>query len=552
MATCSPPSSPAHRIALKACLAAYLGCLLLAPPAWAAGQLVLDTDPPGASVSLDGQPIGKTPLVRNDLSEGRHDLQLSRPGFRPQALSVTIRNDLTTRRRVRMVAESRQNPGELLLETTPGGVDVYLGGRLIGQTPLRTKLPEGTHRLSLARNGYEGVSTTIRVLADLTTVQRLALVAVRPSPAPQPTRAPEPSASTNPPTTSQSSLASLSTPPPGPPVAMTPRSAPRAHARPDPGPVLARSAAPDLPPPSRRPAPDSPPEALSPRTPSVPLDSSPKPASSSKPKEERSTPRPTRVLAPEAPSLVPDTTLAPPRSERQDSPRSLRIVLPRLDWDLVAERARHAAFSLVMVGFVATLGRALWRRRPQDTWQPDLPAASFQAVLLLPGPSGREAVQATLAGIRAAGIGHGAEAIDSLQRAFDLAPCAETAFNLAVAWQQAHEPGWAEVAYRTAISLDPFFRDAAFNLAVLLVESGRPIEGLLAYRTASERLPDDGAIAFNLANLHAELGQSALAIKQFKRAARSMPGDPAPRTNLRIARVGYWRQRLGFPLRPRP
>jgi hypothetical protein len=62
--------------------------LALFPPARPA-TLSLDSDPAGAAISLDGHPIGRTPL-RRTVPPGRHRIVASLPGFEPLSREIVL------------------------------------------------------------------------------------------------------------------------------------------------------------------------------------------------------------------------------------------------------------------------------------------------------------------------------------------------------------------------------------------------------------------------------------------------------------------------------
>lgn len=498
--------------------------LLLAAPAWAAGQLVLDTTPPGAAVILNGQPIGETPFVHERLQAGTHQLTLSRPGYQSVTLRVTIQNDLTTRQRVTMTPERRPPSGELVVESMPAGADVYLNGRWLGKTPLHVPVAAGTHRLSLRHPGYEASARTVRVVSDLTTTQRLTLSAIAPTPpsavAARPKPEPIPTAEPPPPPPSP-------TPEPTTEPTMTPtpeamlEPSPRATPEPTPTPTRDKSF-----PPGRVQAPASQSHVASDR--SNPGNASPHPRAAARPEVVaplRPPPRHMPRSTPPAPHESPPESLV-------DSPPALPV-----DWAGHAERARHAGFSLMMLGFVATLGHALWRQRakPLD-WQPDSPSADFHLLPELADEVGRLAAQATRSAILRAELGNWTQALADLGEAFRLLPSAGTAYNLALGWELTGMPDWAEVAYRTAIHLDPDHRDAGLNLANLCVVQGKSLDAGVIFRALVKRHAEDGAIAYNHGNLLASLGQLGPALSELKRARRLMPSDPSPAINLRLLR----------------
>jgi serine/threonine-protein kinase len=52
---------------------------------------------PWAEVSIDGKPMGTTPLKPISLKAGQHKVVLSNPAYRPLSRTVTIRANQTTR-----------------------------------------------------------------------------------------------------------------------------------------------------------------------------------------------------------------------------------------------------------------------------------------------------------------------------------------------------------------------------------------------------------------------------------------------------------------------
>lgn len=497
--------------------------LLLATPAWAAGQLVLESTPPGAAVSLNGQPLGETPVIHERLQAGTHQVTLSRPGYQSVSLRVTIQNDLTTRKRVTMTPERRKSPGELVIESKPSGADVYLDGRWLGKTPLHVPVAAGTHRLSLRHPGYEASARTVRVVSDLTTTQRLTLLAIAPTPPPAFAARPKPE---------PTPTAEPSAPPPQPTPEPTPEPTSEPPFESMPEPPLDLTPIPIDPTPLPEGA-----EAQASRTrvpPARPshMDESPPPRPSARPEVVAPLPPQAR----HSPRSTPHATVETPPERLVDSTPATPFDWAS-QWASHAERARHAGFSLMMLGFVASLGHALWRQRakPLD-WQPDIPSAGFHDLPEQADEVGRLAAQATRSALLRVELGNWSQALADLREAFRRLPSAETAYNLALAWELTGMPDWAEVAYRTALQFDPGHRDAGLNLVNLCVAQGKPLSAGVIYRTLMKQHVDDGAIAYNHGNLLAALGQFKPAMGELKRARRLMPSDPAPAVNLRLLR----------------
>ena len=188
--------------------------------------LVLESRPSGALVTLDGVPVGTTPL-RGQVSGGPHRLELARVGYATISEEIVVTNDLSTLTRTyrlerptaRLVFEVSPPGGSLLvngkqveperdhivpaatqlhvvyfhagyaqaartivaqpgaatpvrLHLTPelGRVEirsrpqarVFIEGVEQGQTPLSVTLPARPHTVSLRRRGYRTLDTSVR------------------------------------------------------------------------------------------------------------------------------------------------------------------------------------------------------------------------------------------------------------------------------------------------------------------------------------------------------------------------------------------------------
>ena len=64
---------------------------------------MLEAGVPEAEVSLDGEPVGRTPVTRS-LKPGKHEMRVSHPGFYPVERLVTVEPGKTTHDVVRLVA----------------------------------------------------------------------------------------------------------------------------------------------------------------------------------------------------------------------------------------------------------------------------------------------------------------------------------------------------------------------------------------------------------------------------------------------------------------
>ncbi len=125
----------------------------------AVGRLVVETEPRGARLSVDGLDRGATPLSL-DLDPGRHSLQLFTPGYARLEHSVTIESRKTERLKLRLEAMY----GEIDLRVAPSGAQVRVGDDepFVGSRVLRLiALP---HPIEISLDGYgaEQLSVTPR------------------------------------------------------------------------------------------------------------------------------------------------------------------------------------------------------------------------------------------------------------------------------------------------------------------------------------------------------------------------------------------------------
>jgi len=104
------------------------------PAVAALGALVVDTSPSGATITLAGKDMGRTPATFRDIRPGRYPMRLVLDGYEPIEKEVEVKENesmnlgMITLPRAKAVME---------LSSVPSGAKVFLGGTLIGTTPMR-------------------------------------------------------------------------------------------------------------------------------------------------------------------------------------------------------------------------------------------------------------------------------------------------------------------------------------------------------------------------------------------------------------------------------
>ena len=130
-------------------------------------SIAVETEPAGATVTVDGKAAGRAPLTVAEVGPGVHVVEASLPGYSSVKRTVTVSSEgdrlmivLTLPQKREKVAEALK--GKLTLSTDPW-TRVSLNGKLLGDTPLiEVSLPSGRHRLQL-KNEQAKIDLAIEV-----------------------------------------------------------------------------------------------------------------------------------------------------------------------------------------------------------------------------------------------------------------------------------------------------------------------------------------------------------------------------------------------------
>ncbi len=129
-------------------------------PAWA--EVTVDSLPPGASILVDGEPVGETPAVLEILG-GERQLILQLAGYADWQQALVIEPGQP--QAIDTVA-LLPAAGVLELSSEPSGANVTLDGEFQGQTPLSLELtPDREHRLAVFKPGYRRYNGTVQLPA---------------------------------------------------------------------------------------------------------------------------------------------------------------------------------------------------------------------------------------------------------------------------------------------------------------------------------------------------------------------------------------------------
>ena len=125
----------------------------------APASIAIITQPPGATVALDGQDAGTTPLDSAKLDPDQvHTLSLSLDGYQP--VDTTIFAE--TGQSYELNLSLKRLMSQLTITSTPPSAAVFMDGRRLSPTPLSLSdvVPDRQHRVSLRLDGYRQADTT--------------------------------------------------------------------------------------------------------------------------------------------------------------------------------------------------------------------------------------------------------------------------------------------------------------------------------------------------------------------------------------------------------
>jgi formylglycine-generating enzyme required for sulfatase activity len=131
------------------------------------GTLELVTRPPGATVSIDGNFHGSTPLSMALTSGTQHQIKLSKPGYSVNRKSITLKPDEAKQ----LVVELAPEYGIVFASSQPSDASLKLDGKPAGSGTQRLRLITRPHELIFSKPGFQ--SQTVKVTPRTQTSQNI-------------------------------------------------------------------------------------------------------------------------------------------------------------------------------------------------------------------------------------------------------------------------------------------------------------------------------------------------------------------------------------------
>ena len=122
------------------------------------GTLAINSDPPEASIYLDGTLEGTSPLFIEKIIVGDHSIRFTKTGHGEVIKQISLQENQTLD-----INEKLPTGVEVTINSTPSGAEVWMDSIKKGVTPLTETFSFGNHTLKLILWGYEEITQSFNV-----------------------------------------------------------------------------------------------------------------------------------------------------------------------------------------------------------------------------------------------------------------------------------------------------------------------------------------------------------------------------------------------------
>ena len=124
--------------------------------------VIIDSEPTGAHVQMNGKEIGDTPVLLPDLALGSYSATVQMTGYTRRDISWKVQNG----RPILIKVPLMNNIGTLALVSDPDAAEIEIDGQAYGLTPFRDFIEQGQHKVRLTKNGYKPYEKVVTVNRD--------------------------------------------------------------------------------------------------------------------------------------------------------------------------------------------------------------------------------------------------------------------------------------------------------------------------------------------------------------------------------------------------
>ena len=115
------------------------------------GRIDFDSAPVTADVSVDGAPIGTTPLKAVDVAAGVHKISFKNPRYVTQVIPVTVEGKQIEQN---FGATLSPNWANITVGSIPSGAAIFVDDQEVGVTPSAVEVLAGSHELRVKHAGF--------------------------------------------------------------------------------------------------------------------------------------------------------------------------------------------------------------------------------------------------------------------------------------------------------------------------------------------------------------------------------------------------------------
>lgn len=134
--------------------------LTIAGPEPLYGTIEVISEPSNATVKLDGETIGTTPFIRNNIVTEDHIMEVTKEGYKPYRDTIFINHNQHLK--LNCTLEKGYVEGYISISTDQNA-NIFAGNRHLGKGQWSGYLPVGTYVLRSSREGYNDGSTTVTI-----------------------------------------------------------------------------------------------------------------------------------------------------------------------------------------------------------------------------------------------------------------------------------------------------------------------------------------------------------------------------------------------------
>lgn len=124
--------------------------------------VLITSEPSGATIKINNNNRGFTPLLLSSLKYGEYDLELSLNGYKPQNHKLRIESTTPQKLESKLVAVFATT----IITSTPSGAEVLINGSNVGKTPCTlNNIPEGKAQIKIVLDGHDEFNEEVTLVA---------------------------------------------------------------------------------------------------------------------------------------------------------------------------------------------------------------------------------------------------------------------------------------------------------------------------------------------------------------------------------------------------